>query len=111
MGRSFEAWQRELIQHMIHSRKYILLPKLLMRLNAVDVLSKLSVLKYVFGRGNPPLNHGGRPRSVTPPMLQAVLDHLIEKPGLYLEEMAAFLYDELGISVSPSSIQRALLCQ
>jgi transposase len=41
-------------------------------------------------------------------MLEALCEHLTEKPGLYLEEMAVFLYDEFGISVSPSSIKRTL---
>lgn len=62
----------------------------------------------LFGSESPPLNRGGRPRSITPPMLEALCEHLTEKPGLYLEEMAVFLYDEFGISVSPSSIKRTL---
>jgi transposase len=41
-------------------------------------------------------------------MLEALCEHLTEKPGLYLNEMAVFLYDEFSISVSPSSIKRTL---
>jgi hypothetical protein len=37
---------------------------------------------------------GGRPRSITPPMLDALREHLIEKPDQYLDEMAVFLWDE-----------------
>ena len=62
----------------------------------------------LFGSESPPLNRGGRPRSITPPMLEALCDHLTEKPGLYLEEMAVFLYDEFDISASSSSIKRTL---
>jgi transposase len=41
-------------------------------------------------------------------MLDALCDRLIEKPGLYRDEMAVFLYGEFGIQVSVSSIGRAL---
>jgi hypothetical protein len=30
-------------------------------------------------------------------MLDALCDHLAEKPGLYVEEMAIFLWDEFDI--------------
>lgn len=62
----------------------------------------------LFGSEGPPLNRGGRPRSITPSMLEALCDHLTGKPGLYLEEMAVFLYDEFGITASSSSIKRTL---
>jgi hypothetical protein len=42
-------------------------------------------------------------------MLEALCDHLLEKPGLYLDEMALFLWDEFGTSVTVSSIRRALV--
>lgn len=41
-------------------------------------------------------------------MLEALFDHVIEKPSLYLDKMAIFLYDEFDIIVSPSSIKQAL---
>ena len=41
-------------------------------------------------------------------MLDALCDHLAEIPGLYIEEMANFLWDEFNVSPSSSSIQRAL---
>ncbi|GAM38322.1 hypothetical protein TCE0_033r08956 [Talaromyces pinophilus] len=41
-------------------------------------------------------------------MLKALCDQLLDKPELFFEEMAVFLYDEFGIVVSKSSIQRAL---
>ena len=36
-------------------------------------------------------NSGGRPRSNTPPMLDALREYLLGNPDLYLDEMAAFL--------------------
>jgi hypothetical protein len=41
-------------------------------------------------------------------MLEALCKHLTEKPSLYLDEMAVFLYDKFSISVSPLSIKRTL---
>jgi hypothetical protein len=41
-------------------------------------------------------------------MLTAFREHLLEKPGLYRDEMAVFLYDEFGVLVAVSSISRAL---
>jgi hypothetical protein len=42
-------------------------------------------------------------------MLEALCDHLLEKPGLYLDEMALFLWDEFGTYITASSIRRALI--
>jgi hypothetical protein len=41
-------------------------------------------------------------------MIDALCDHLTEKPGLYLEETTVFLWDEFNILPSSSTIQRAL---
>lgn len=66
-----------------------------------------SNLRY-FGSTNAPPNGGGGCRSITPQMLEVLKEHLLEKPELYLEEMAVFLWDEFEILVSLSSISRAL---
>lgn len=36
-------------------------------------------------------------------MLEALCDHLIEKPGVYLHEMELFLLDEFGVCVPKST--------
>lgn len=41
-------------------------------------------------------------------MLEALCDHLLEKPGLYLDEIAIFLWDKFQTVVTTSSIRRAL---
>lgn len=41
-------------------------------------------------------------------MLEALCDHLLEKPVLYLEEMAVFLWDDFEAHVSTHSISRTL---
>ncbi|KAI3112716.1 hypothetical protein CBS147330_9904 [Penicillium roqueforti] len=63
----------------------------------------------LFGHVHAPSTRIGRRRSITPPMLEALCDHLLEKPGLYLEEMAIFLWDEFLMLASTSSIRRALV--
>jgi hypothetical protein len=41
-------------------------------------------------------------------MLEALYKHLIEKPSLYLDKIAVFLYNKFSISVLPLSIKRTL---
>jgi arginine repressor len=41
-------------------------------------------------------------------MLEALYERLIEKPGMYQDEMAIFLYDEFRVLVTQSNISRAL---
>lgn len=62
----------------------------------------------MFGDVRAPLIPGGRPPVITPLILEALCDHLLEKPDLYLDEMAEFLYDEFDVSVSTYTISRAL---
>ena len=44
----------------------------------------------MFGSVKAPPNKGCRPRSVTRVMLEALCDHILEKPNLDLEEAAIF---------------------
>jgi len=41
-------------------------------------------------------------------MLEVLKDHLLEKPGQTLDEMALFLWDEFRVVITPMSISRAL---
>jgi transposase len=63
----------------------------------------------LFGTPRAPENRVGRRKSITPHMLQVLCDHLHEEPGLYLDEMAVFLWNEFEIWVTTSSIRRALI--
>ena len=65
----------------------------------------------LFGSVHAPPTRIGRKRTVTPPMIEALCDHLFEKPGLYLDEMAIFLWDEFQTLVTTSSIRRALVAK
>jgi transposase len=62
----------------------------------------------LFGSTKAPSNGVGRPRSITPPMLDALCEHLLEKPGLCRDEMVLFVLDEFNAQVTPFSIGRAL---
>jgi len=52
--------------------------------------SHRSNMQY-FGSTRAPPDGAGRRRSVTPSMLEALKDHLLEKPGQTLDEMAQFM--------------------
>ena len=62
----------------------------------------------LFGTTRAPRNGGGRPKSISPPMLSALCERLIEKPDMYRDEMVLFLYDEFDTLVTTSSICRTL---
>ncbi|KAI2734408.1 hypothetical protein DTO013E5_9997 [Penicillium roqueforti] len=62
----------------------------------------------LFGNVNAPPNRVGRRRTITPLMIEALRDHLLEKPGLYLDEMVIFFWDEFRMLATTSSIRRAL---
>src|SRR5689334_15327859 len=66
-----------------------------------------SNLRY-FGTTRAPPNKAGRPRTITPPMLSALCDRLLEKPDMYQDEIAVFLWDEFEVLVTTFSIGRAL---
>src|SRR5580658_5709109 len=59
-----------------------------------------------FGTTRAPFNGGGHPRSITPSILDAFREYLLEKPDLYLDEMAIFLWDEFEVHVTKLSISR-----
>lgn len=61
-----------------------------------------------FGSTTAPYARLGRRARLTAPMVDALCEHLEEKPDLYLEEMVVFVCDEFGVLVAPSTISRAL---
>ena len=67
-----------------------------------------SNLRY-FGTTKVPLNGVGRRRTIIPPILSVLLEQLIEKPELYQDEIAIFLYDEFEVDVTTPTISRALV--
>ena len=61
-----------------------------------------------FGTTKAPPNGSGRRKIITPSMLSALLEHLIEKPDLFQDEMAVFLHDEFNVLVTTSTVSRTL---
>ena len=61
-----------------------------------------------FGSTRAPFNGAGRPRLITPVILDALREKLLEKPGMYQDEMVIFLYDEFDVLFNVSAVSRAL---
>jgi transposase len=61
-----------------------------------------------FGSPYAPKNFGSRRSCILPYVLDALLERLITKPNLYLDEMAEFILDEFELSISVDSIRRSL---
>jgi len=61
-----------------------------------------------FGSTKAPSNSVRRPQSITPPMLDALCEYMLEKPNLYQDEIVLFVPDKFNTHVTPSSIRRAL---
>jgi transposase len=61
-----------------------------------------------FGSTKAPSNSVGRPRSITPEILDTLCEHLPEKPDLYHHEMVDFVWSHFQVYITISSIIRAL---
>ncbi|KAJ5434405.1 hypothetical protein N7491_005000 [Penicillium cf. griseofulvum] len=95
--------EHELIYDMIHSGE-LSITKIAQAAGCnKSTISRISSNTKMFGSVKAPPNKGGRPRSITPVILEALCDHLIEKPALYLDEM-----DEFALQATKSSVSRAL---
>jgi transposase len=100
--------KHELIYDMIHSGELSINEMARAAGCNKSTISRISSNIRMFGSVKAPLNKGGRPRNITPVMLEALCDHLFEKPALYLDEMAVFLWDEFALQATKWSISRAL---
>ena len=99
--------QQDIIDNMIHSKSTNNEIAEAAGCTARSVRAIRSKIHYL-GIPRAPRNSPGRKRSITPPMLNALHEHLLEKPGLYQSEMIVFLWDEFEVLVTASSIARAL---
>jgi transposase len=61
-----------------------------------------------FGAPCAPKATGGRRSCILPHVLDALLDRLLVKPDLYLDDMAEFMWDEFNLIISTDSIRRSL---
>ena len=88
--------QLELIRNVIVSDEPLTAPQIAEAAGCIERSIKKcfpSNLK-LFGCVRASPNGVGRRRSITPLMLEALYDHLLENPSLYLDETVVFLWEE-----------------
>jgi len=61
-----------------------------------------------FGTTSAPANRGGRRARITPVILDALCEHLLEKPDEDSDDIVVFLWDEFNTLVSRWTVSRAL---
>ncbi|KAK1837704.1 hypothetical protein CCHR01_19672 [Colletotrichum chrysophilum] len=108
MAPNLAASQHELIRDMLISGKFTDVSIARTAGCTPRTIYNIRANLECFGHTKAPSNGVGRRRSVTPPMLAALCERLIEKPDLYRDEMVIFLSDEFDTLVTASSISRAL---
>ena len=100
--------QLEMIEAMIHDKSLNDKQRAKNAGCSTRAIRRIRLNMNCFGSARAPPITSGRPRSITPSMLQALCDRLVEKPYMYQDEMAVFLWDEFEIMVTTHSISRAL---
>lgn len=109
MARNLECWQRQIIIHMMRSRKRLITSQMAKVAKCTErSITNIHKNMRLFGSVRSPPISAGRPPNITSPMLDALLHRLTEKPCLYVEEMMIFLWDEFDVLPSPSTIKRVL---
>jgi transposase len=93
MAPNLAASQLNLIHDMIVSKSFTARQIAEVAGCSIRGVKRLRSNIRVFGTVKAPWNGGGRPRSVTPSMLNALREHLLEKPDQYLDEMVLYLWD------------------
>lgn len=109
MAPNLPTWKREFIRDMILSGSLTTSQMADAAECSERSITTIRSNLQLFGSTRAPRNPPGRRSTITPPMLEALCEHLLEKPGLYLDEMAVFLWGEFGILATISSISRALI--
>ncbi|CAK41749.1 uncharacterized protein An13g03530 [Aspergillus niger] len=108
MPANLKAPQLEQIQHMIENGSSTRAEIAFAAGCSKQAVTYIRQNLGAFGNVRAPRNSVGRPRSITPAMLEAVLERLKEKPTLYLDELVVFIYDDFGKRVTKQSLSRTL---
>lgn len=112
MAPNLAASQHELICNMILSRSLTTAQMAGVANCSERIIRYIRSNLRLFGSVKAPPIKAGRPRTVTPPMLDALCEHLLINPDLYLDEMASILWDEfetvVTTVVTTASIRRVL---
>lgn len=108
MAPNLAASQRNLIHDMIVSKSFTA-PQIAHAAGcSIRGVKRFRSNMRFFGTMKAPWNDGGRPRLITSSMLDALREHLLEKPDQYLDEMVVFLWDEFEVSVSTSAVRQSV---
>jgi hypothetical protein len=87
-----------MIAHMIRSKKALTTSQIARLAKCSErSITNIRTNMRQFGTARSPQIRTGQAPCITTSMVDALCDHLTEKPGLYLEEMAVFLWDEFNI--------------
>lgn len=109
MAPKLEAWRLELIRDMIQDSEPYTNAQIAEAAHCTSrSVSTIRSNLRCFGSARAPANGIGRRRTITPPMVEALRERLLEKPDLYQDEMVVFLWDEFRVLVTKYSIGRAL---
>lgn len=87
MAPHLSAAQHALIQRMIHEGAFTYKQIAKAASCSYDALKHISPNLRCFGSTAAPPNGGGRPRALSPSMLDALCEHLLRKPDLYRDKM------------------------
>jgi hypothetical protein len=92
MARHLEPWRSTKIVHMIHSGRFT--SSQIAESAEYDRRTVSTIRKNLrlFGTPGTPSVHIGCQPTVTPYIIDVLLDHLNKQPGLYLKEMVGYLY-------------------
>lgn len=108
MAPNLPAWKHDLIRDMIQRGSLTISQMADAAECSERSITNIRSNLRLFNDTRAPRNPAGRPPSITPLMREALCEHLLEKPGLYLDEMVVFLWDEFEVLVTKSSISRTL---
>jgi transposase len=108
MAPNLPACQHALIRHMINDGRFTNCQIAKAAHCSIPAVKAIKRNLRDFGSTTAPPNGGGRPESINPLMRDALFEHLLRKPNLYLNEMVVYLWDEFGHHVTKSSINRTL---
>jgi hypothetical protein len=108
MAPNLSMSQRQMIHDMILSRSLKQVDIAALAGCSVRSIRTIASNIRMFGSTRALANGAGRRATVTPQMREALRQRLLEKPGMYQDEMIVFLFDEFRTLVTISSIKRAL---
>jgi hypothetical protein len=92
MAPNLPASQDTLIQHMIDDGRFTNRQIAEAADCSIPAVKAIKRNIHDFGSTTAPLNGGGRPPSMTSVMRDALLEYLLRKPNLYLDEMVVYLW-------------------